>query len=171
MCRVLNFSQRSILESQQKGDGGGRAPPHLPRFLPPSFLTLCPFPCPAPTALRAPALPGPTRPRQEEPLCWGRGVPTSHSPLPHVLYFRKVPRPCRLASYFVLSTSSPKSGMWGLLEGGSREARSPQTSGLSAPGGSSGSGYLGDPRERADLGPGGWEGLVHCRSVSPALPS
>ena len=31
------------------------------------------------------------------------------------------------------------------------------------------SGYLGDPRERADLGPGGWEGLVRCRSVSPSF--
>ena len=48
-------------------------------------------------------------------------------------------------------------------------ARSPQTSGLSAPGGSSASGYLGDPRERANLGPGGWEELVHCRRISPSF--
>ena len=45
----------------------------------------------------------------------------------------------------------------------------PQTSGLSAPGGSSASGYLGDPRERANLGPGGWEELVHCRRISPSF--
>lgn len=48
-------------------------------------------------------------------------------------------------------------------------ARSPQTSGLSAPGCSSASGYLGDPRERANLGPGGWEELVHCRRISPSF--
>lgn len=74
---------------------------------------------PAPRALPAP----PARPRQAPPGprpggAAGLGEGSSHQaqpPSPTSWISRKFLRPYRLASYFLQSTSSPKSGMWGSL--------------------------------------------------------
>lgn len=86
-------------------------PSSLPFSLPCSHSTTCP-------ARQAP--PGPARPHQA-PRPGGAAVlgeGSSHQsqpPSPTSCISRKFLWPYRLASYFLQSTSSPKSGMWGSL--------------------------------------------------------
>ena len=68
-------------------------------------------------------VPRPARPARRSRGVGGGEFPPVTAPSPTSCISGKFLQPYRLASYFVLSTSSPKGGMWGLPEGGSGEGR------------------------------------------------